>query len=498
MKIRSSGILLHVTSLPSRFGIGDVGPEAHRFADYLERAGQTWWQVLPLSPTDSGHGDSPYHSVSAFGGNPLLISPELLAQDGLLDEKDLPPSRDFPSGRVDFELAREAREPLLDRAYERFARQGRGPDFQAFCQKHARWLDDHAMYVVLKEKFEGRPWNEWDKGVRNRRSASLKKIRRELAAEMDRERFFQYVFFDQWHRLKRACSQRGITLFGDLPIYLPYDSADVWANPGLFRLDKGKKPVAVSGVPSDYFSETGQLWGHPVYDWEAQEKAGFDWWASRMGHNFDLYDVVRIDHFRGLVAYWEVPAGEETAINGEWVEAPADKLFAALARRFACLPVVAEDLGTITADVREAMQRFEFPGMRILLFAFGDDFPHGSFLPHNNIRNCVVYTGTHDNNTARGWYEDEAGPGQKRRLALYLGRKPNGRTLHHEMVRMAMASVADTAIIPMQDVLGLGGECRMNRPAGGGDNWTWRLKPGQATRASARRLRKLAETYGRL
>jgi 4-alpha-glucanotransferase len=497
MNRRSSGILLHLTSLPGRFGIGDLGPWAYRFVDFLVECKQTYWQILPLTPIDPDHDYSPYHSPSAFAGNPLLISPERLVQDGLLRETDLGTVPDFQAGRVDFAAATAYKEKLLKRAYDRFQDRGGDDQFDRFCRRHAGWLDGYVLFEALRSYYNGDSWGQWPVEVRDRNSGALSAVQHELAERLEALKFRQYLFFRQWSDLRRYCRRKHIQIIGDLPIYLPYDSEDVWRYPELFKLDEDKQPTVVSGVPPDYFSETGQLWGHPVYRWEALKKTNYAWWLRRLRHQLDLFDVVRIDHFRGLVAYWEVPASEKTAINGKWIPVPVDDFFNRLMRQNACLPIIAEDLGTITADVREIMDRYRLPGMRVLLFAFGDDFPHGAFLPHHHVKHCFIYTGTHDNNTVKGWFDNEAAAVEKKRLSRYLGRQVSATGISWEMIRLAMMSVANTAIIPIQDLLGLGGEARMNDPSKTRGNWHWRLDDDPITPELIRRLREITETYDR-
>jgi 4-alpha-glucanotransferase len=500
MTIRSSGILLHPTSLATAHGVGDLGPAAYRFVDFLAAAGQSLWQVLPLTPTDPAHGNSPYHSTSALAGNPLLISPELLVQEGLLTPSDLADAPSAGGHRVDFEAMGAFKQRLFDAAFDRFQQKAgpHSPRFERFCARQDFWLEDYALFAALKDHYDGRCWVEWPLEIRRRSRADLSAVRQELAAAVQREKFLQFVFFRQWLQLKDYCRQKKIKIFGDIPIYVHYDSVDVWCRPELFKLDENLKPTVVSGVPPDYFSRTGQLWGHPLYRWDAMQDDGFGWWIRRLQHSLQLCDMVRIDHFRGLVAYWQVPAGDETAVNGKWVSAPVDDFFHHLRRKFACLPIIAEDLGTISADVRETMQRYRLPGMRLLLFAFGEDFPNGAFLPHNHIRHCLAYTGTHDNNTVRGWFESEATAQTKANLRDYLGRQVPVDRLPWELIRLTMMSVADTAVIPMQDLLGLGADARMNNPSGLGANWCWRLAEDPAAPELTRRLREMTRTYGRL
>jgi 4-alpha-glucanotransferase len=497
MNRRTSGILLHLTSLPSPFGIGDLGPEAYEFVDFLEATKQRFWQILPLSPTDPQYDHSPYHSTSAFAFNPLLISPELLRREGLLEEAELDEVRSPLEDRIDFPAVCRAREGLLDRAVRRFRDRGPRKDFRRFCERHAAWLDDYALFTVLRARFEGRPLHAWPDEVKHREPGAMDRARRDFADELERIRILQFLFHRQWTALKEYGADRGIRIIGDMPIYVEYNSADLWTRPDYFLLDEDLKSYVVAGVPPDYFSETGQLWGNPLYRWDALERNDFDWWMRRMEHNLALFDIVRIDHFRGLVAYWEVKASEDTAMNGRWVEAPATAFLEQLAERFPDLPVIAEDLGVITPDVVEIMDRFKLPGMKPILFAFGEDMPTNPYIPHNLVRHCVAYTGTHDNQTARGWFEREAGPGERERLFAYLGREIEAGEVSRELMRLVMMSAADLAIIPIQDLLGLGGEARMNDPSTMKNNWRWRLGGAYDTPEVRRTLLALTETYGR-
>ncbi|OPY05384.1 MAG: 4-alpha-glucanotransferase [Syntrophaceae bacterium PtaB.Bin038] len=497
---RRSGILLHVTSLPTPYGIGDLGPGAYRFADFLHRAGQQLWQMLPLSPTDLLTGCSPYSGSSAFAGNPWLVSPEKLVEDGLLTRQDFTRVPRFPAGRVDYRRAAAFKESLLSEAWRRFSACSGGLryDYEHFCRAEGRWLDEYATFRALKTIFGRTPWNRWAEGFRTRRMRVLAPHVREIAPLVEEEKFRQFVFFRQWAALRAYCRGRGIRVMGDLPCYVRHDSADVWGNPALFKLDPDGRPAFVAGVPPDYFSRTGQLWGNPVYDWDAHRRSRFAWWVGRVRHNLKLFDLLRIDHCRGLISYWEVPAGSRTAARGQWVPVPAQGLFRAVMREAPRGTLVAEDLGTIPPDVREALDRLGLPGMRVLLFAFGSESGSEHHAPHRHVEKDFVYTGTHDNNTARGWFETEARKEEKERFFAYLGRRVPAARVHEEMIRLAMMSVASTAIIPMQDVLGLGEEARTNRPAGKGGWWRWRMPPGVPDRRLERWLRELTETYGRV
>jgi len=497
MRKRGSGILLHITSLPSPYGIGDLGPEAYRFADFLTEAKQCFWQILPLSPTDPTHGNSPYQSISAFAGNPLLISPDLMVRDGLITQSDVDTLPDYPKDGVDYGAVISLKDKLFYLAHERFQRGSNRHEYEKFCARNSFWLDDFSLFMALGAHFSGKAWTEWPQEVRDRNPEALESLRNKLHGAIEKAKFLQHVFFQQWHSLKAYCNQRGIQIFGDIHIYVIHDSADVWANSGLFKLDDERKPSVVAGVPPDYFSETGQLWGNPIYRWDVLKDTGYAWWSQRLQHTIKLFDLIRIDHFRGFIGYWEVPAGETNAVNGRWDEAPGEDFFNALLRRFPQLPIIAEDLGVITPDVREIMHRFDLPGMKVLLFAFGEDLPANPYIPHNLERNCVLYTGTHDNNTARGWFEREASLETKKRLFHYLGREVQADEIHWEMIRLAMMSVASMVIFPMQDILGFGEEARMNRPATSDGNWKWRLLADQITPNLTKNLLEMTEIYGR-
>ena len=497
MDRRESGVLLHVTSLPSSFGIGDLGPEAFRFVDFLAGARQSCWQILPLNPTDTAFGNSPYHSVSAFAFSKLLISPKMLVKDGLLRESDLAAARGGSRLRVDYPRVTDRKTRLLERASKAFLDRPKRAAFADFCEANSGWLEDFASFVAFKDRFKGQPWTAWPPAIRDRKPEAMASLRRALRREIETEKVQQYLFFRQWSALRDHCRERGVRIIGDMPIYVDHDSADVWADPGIFKLDRRRNPVAVSGVPPDYFSATGQLWGNPLYRWDALKTRKFDWWVRRMGHNLGLFDLVRVDHFRGLVGYWQIPAGDRTAARGRWRKAPAYDFFERLRRTFRPLPVIAEDLGVITPDVRKVMEHFGLPGMKVLLFAFGDDDPSHPYLPHNYDRNCVVYTGTHDNNTVRGWFEKEARPKEIRRLVRYVGREVDASSVSWELVRLAMMSVAGLAVLPLQDILGLGANARMNKPASIKGNWEWRVARGRLDGALAGRLAEITRISGR-
>ncbi len=493
---RASGILLHPTCLPGPYGIGDVGPEAERFIEFLAAAGQRLWQVNPLGPT--GYGDSPYSGHSAFAGNPLLVSPERLMADDLLGPDDLREAPSFPVDRVDFGWVIGWKRQLLERAWQRY-RDGAGEvareRLEAVRQQPdvAGWLSDFALFMALKEEHGGAVWNTWEPGAARRDPAALRQWRGELAERVGFHEFVQCLFRAQWAALKELAAERDIAIVGDIPIFVAYDSADVWANRGLFELDESGAPLAVAGVPPDYFSATGQLWGNPLYDWERLAERGFDWWVERFRVTLTLVDEVRLDHFRGFEAYWRVPAGESTAVNGEWVTAPGAELFETVGQALGSLPIMAEDLGVITPEVEALRDRFAFPGMKVLQFAFIPGSEAG-YLPHEYPANAVVYTGTHDNDTVVGWWATREGA-ERARVVRYLGREPD--EIHWDLIRLASASVADTVLIPLQDVLGLGSEARMNTPGRPGGNWTWRLSPDLDLAAAAARLHELTDIYGR-
>ncbi|MCA1630569.1 MAG: 4-alpha-glucanotransferase [Acidobacteria bacterium] len=503
---RASGVLLHPTSLPGRYGVGDLGDEALAFADFLADAGQTLWQVLPLGPT--GYGDSPYQCFSAFAGNTLLVSPERLVEDALLDESDLDAAPRFPSDRVDFGEAIKFKNRLLARAFDNFKRAARAApraEFAAFRRRESAWLADYALFRALKDARGGAVWNEWEPPLMRREAGALAGARVLLREKIEAHEFSQFLFFRQWAALRDYCRARGVRVVGDVPVFVAYDSADVWAARHLFKLDEGASPRVVAGVPPDYFSATGQLWGNPVYEWDARRSEVIDWWVGRVRATLSLVDVVRMDHFRGFAASWEVPAGDKTAERGRWVESPGRELFAAITRELNDPPIIAEDLGVITPDVEALRDEFGFPGMRVLQFAFGGDAANRD-LPHNYHPNVVVYTGTHDNDTTVGWFNSAAGRDSTRDAARiererkfcldYL--KSDGAEIHWDFIRAALESVADTAITPLQDILGLDSRARMNLPASTEGNWSWRCEPGALTRELSARLRGLTELYGRI
>jgi 4-alpha-glucanotransferase len=490
---RCAGLLLHPTSLPGPYGIGDLGATAYGWVDALVRAKQTWWQVLPLGPT--GYGDSPYQCFSAFAGNPYLISPDALVEDGLLRREDLD-AADFPVDRVDFGRVIAFKIGRLARAWENF-QAGTAPtlrhEFDAFCAEQASWLDDFALFMALKDAHGGGSWLGWDRALAEREPAALARAAEKLQAASREHKFRQFLFFRAWRALKAYANARGIRIIGDVPIFVSSDSADVWGHPEFFLLDAHRQPVVVAGVPPDYFSPTGQLWGNPLYNWEALQQADYEWWADRLRATFELVDVVRIDHFRGFEAYWEIRAGERTAERGRWVNGPGAALFEKLEHALGRLPIIAEDLGVITPEVEQLRDQFHLPGMKILQFAFGGAVEN-RFLPHMYGHDCVVYTGTHDNDTTRGWYV-AADEDERDLFRRYVG--TDGRDVAWEMIRLAHASVADYACVPLQDVLNLGSEARMNFPGRPAGNWGWRFRREALTGAVLDRLGAMTELYGR-
>ncbi|ABB37311.1 4-alpha-glucanotransferase [Oleidesulfovibrio alaskensis G20] len=502
MNVRSSGVLLHITSLPSGYGIGDLGPAAYRFARLLRNTGQLYWQFLPLGPTSPAIGNSPYSSPSAFAGNPLFISPELLVQQGVVAWPDIQvadhaPLYDDPA-RVEYDRVERHRERVLRAAFERNSHTLPSDGFYAeFCRQNNAWLDDYARFVTIKRAHGGAEWRHWPAALRNRDDEALAAWDEDNAREMEYERFVQYLFFRQWDALHAYCRELGVVLVGDVPIYVTYDSADVWANPEYFQLDASMDPVYVAGVPPDYFSETGQRWGNPVYNWQAMRQDGFRWWIDRMRHNFRLADVVRLDHFRGFAGYWQIPAAEKTAVNGRWVDAPGMELFSAFGRAFTSLPIIAEDLGVITADVRELKNTWNLPGMKILQFGFSGDLTRNPDAPFNHERRCVVYTGTHDNAPVRAWFTQEAGDEERFRLGEFVGHSVREEDAHHAFMRLAMAGVADTVVFPLQDVLGLGAESRMNTPSVAEGNWAWRMNADQLEAYHYERFAAMTRFFGR-
>ena len=494
---RAAGVLLHPTSLPSRYGIGDLGRHAYTFVDFLEKSGQSLWQVLPLGPT--GYGDSPYQSFSAFAGNPLLISPDKLVEEAYLPAEavqDVPP---FPDEQVDYGWVIDYKLRLLAQAFHHFQASSTSEQREAFAgfqEEHAAWLDDFALFMAVKNyhvEEAGGVWNSWPEAIARRTPAGIETWSEKLADEIAMQKFFQFLFFEQWLALKAYANEKGIRIFGDVPIFVAFDSADVWANPDLFYLEEDGAPTVVAGVPPDYFSETGQRWGNPLYRWQKMKERDYGWWARRLEMVLTQVDLVRIDHFRGFDAYWEIPASETTAVKGRWVKGPGSDFFEVMRARLGDLPIVAEDLGVITPEVEALRDQFTFPGMKILQFAFGGE-RNSDFLPHNYEPNSVVYTGTHDNETTRGWYWN-ASDGEQDHVRRYLAR--SGDDVVWDLIRLAHASVAVMAVIPMQDLLDLGNEARMNFPGRAGGNWQWRYTESMVTEPLSYRLREITALYGR-
>jgi 4-alpha-glucanotransferase len=492
---RTSGILLHPTCFPGPDGIGDLGEPARRFIDFLVDGGQEIWQILPLGPT--GYGNSPYMSFSAIAGNPLLISLDLLAEQGWLSLEDLHRRPGFDLDFIEFDRVIAWKMPLLRKASHTFREKAsvkQQTQFESFCHVKAHWLEDFALFMAILEAKPGTVWTDWPKPLRDRDEEALQQARQDFADEIYCQKFMQFEFFRQWIALKEYANQNHVQVFGDIPIYVAFNSSDVWANPHLFQLDAEKQPIVVAGVPPDYFAETGQRWGNPLYDWKALEATGFVWWIIRLRESLELVDLLRIDHFRGFANYWAVPAEEETAENGKWIDGPGAKLFTAIHDALGNLPIIAEDLGDIDQSVIDLRHQFDFPGMKILHFAFGggSDNP---FLPFNISPNSVVYTGTHDNDTTLGWYQ--AAPDYEReRLHQYLGcNGPDG--VVWDLIRLALSSVANQAIIPFQDLCSLGTDARMNLPGTAEGNWGWRYRPEALTGEYSDRLRSLTQIYGR-
>lgn len=493
---RFSGVLLHPTSFPGPDGIGDLGPEAYRWIDFLKGSGCQLWQILPLGPT--GYGDSPYQCFSAFAGNPFLVSPLLLLEDGLLSLDDLRDRPKFPAERVDFGPAIIWKNTILDRAYvnyELLTRPSRLIDeFESFRAEHRAWLEDYSLFMAIKESQNGEPWNLWPKPLKFRETSALEEFSREKRSQIEKHQFSQFLFFRQWNALKQYAHAQGIQIIGDIPFVIAQDSADVWANPKLFLLDAELNPTVVAGVPPDYFSADGQLWGNPLYDWPVHKANGYQWWKDRMASVLGLVDKIRLDHFRGFAAAWNVPYGKLTARQGEWVKGPGIELFEELQHAFPKLPIIAEDLGVITPDVEEMRDRFELPGMKILQFAFTGD-PEDDFLPHHYPVNCFAYTGSHDNNTAKGWY-DQASAREKDFCRRYLN--VSGEDIAWSMIRACWQSVARYVVAPMQDLLSLGAEARMNLPGSQSGNWSWRMPPNALTEQLKKRLWEMNLLYSRL
>ncbi len=482
---RSSGVLLHPTSLPGPYGIGDLGPSAYKWVDFLSESGTGLWQVLPLGPT--GFGDSPYQCFSSFAGNPYLVSPDLLLQEGLIHANDLVEVPKFPTAKVDFGKVIYWKLDLLNRSYLQFQNRSDKSlqkDFNTFCEKHTNWLDDYATFMALKESQGGKPWGKWPPSLRDRDSGALDVFRQENEFAIQRQMYLQFLFFRQWDELHLYANQKGIRIIGDIPIFIAHDSADAWGHRELLNLDETGQPNVVAGVPPDYFSKTGQLWGNPLYLWEVHARDNYQWWMDRLQSTSSLVDIIRLDHFRGFAGYWEIPVGEQTAENGRWVPGPGPDFFHRVKEVFAELPIIAEDLGEITPDVIQLRDQFDLPGMKILVFAF-DSGESNEFLPHHYSENCVVYTGTHDNDTAAGWFK-RIEEGERSFAQRYLN--SSGEDIAWDLIRAAWSSAAVFAIAPLQDLLSLDNKARMNYPGNPSGNWTWRYTDSDLTTALKERL----------
>jgi 4-alpha-glucanotransferase len=488
---RSSGILLHPTSLPGKYGIGSLGLHAHNFVKYLAQAGQKLWQVLPMGHT--GYGDSPYQCFSIFAGNPILIDLEALQANNLLSAKDLETDLTFPDDRVDYGMVINFKREMLHKAYDKFLTMNTPDAYTTFVKQNDSWLQDYALFIAIKEHFGGQPWWDWTDDFRLKNKTVIKAFVEKHQKQINFHKFVQYWFYKQWNEVKVHANQKGISIVGDIPLYVAHDSADVWSNNKVFQFDEKLRPLKVAGVPPDYFSRTGQLWGNPLYDWDYMQKDGFKWWIERIKSTTDLYDIVRIDHFRGFEAYWAVPFTDDTAMNGTWEIAPGQELFETVKKELGDLPIIAEDLGIITPEVEALRDNFDFPGMKILQFAFHSDDGSG-YLPHNYTRNFVVYTGTHDNDTLRGWF-DSLEPHIRRKVLDFVDATEKNVT--DKMIRLAWSSVAKMAIIPLQDLMDIGSKGRMNVPGTPGGNWQWRFVEGQLTHKKAEWLNHITRMYNR-
>jgi 4-alpha-glucanotransferase len=498
MKItRASGILLHPTSLPGPFGIGDVGKSAFAFVDFLAKAGQRYWQILPFGPT--GYGDSPYQCFSAFAGNPLLIDLFDLVEKTLLSPHDLESIPDFPKDKVDYGWVMYYKYPLLRKAFENYKNHpchAVQQNFARFCEKQWYWLDDYALFLTLRDVNDCKVWNQWDWDIAVREVDALAYFSEKLAFEIEEKKFWQFLFFDQWARLKEYCQSQHVRIIGDMPIYVAYDSVDVWANRDIFHLDDEGKPTKVAGVPPDYFSQTGQRWGNPLYRWDYLQKTGYPWWVERFRSQMENVDLIRLDHFCGFESCWEIPAHHKTAEHGRWAKVPGEELFNSLRADLGSLPIIAEDLGLITPEVRQLRERLGFPGMAVLQFAFGTDDETHPYLPHNYTSNLVVYTGTHDNDTLLGWIHETSSDQERNRMMDYL--KSDGQALHWDAIQCVMDSAAGIVLFPLQDVFGLGNEARMNHPGKSSGNWQWRFVEDALSADIANRLYHITQQGNRL
>lgn len=496
--MRRNGMLMPISSLPSKYGIGCFSKEAYEFVDVLKKSGQSLWQILPLGPT--GYGDSPYQAFSTFAGNPYYIDLEALIEDGYITLEECG-AADFGDDEeyVNYEKIYHARFLILKLAYERIKESGGldEADYLAFKEKESAWLEDYALYMAVKNRFQGRSWDEWAEDIRLRRPEAMAYYKEELKDEIEFYEYLQYLFYTQWMELKAYANENGVQIVGDIPIYVAFDSADTWANPGLFQLDGENRPVAVAGCPPDGFSATGQLWGNPLYKWDYHRETGYAWWVQRVEHCFKLYDIMRIDHFRGFDEYYAIPYGDKTAERGHWEKGPGMDLFNTIRYRLGDLPIIAEDLGFLTDSVRKLLADSGYPGMKVLQFAF-DSREDSDYLPHNYGRNCVVYTGTHDNDTLQGWYQCISNEDKEMALTYLNNRATDAADIHWDYICLAMRSVADTCIIPVQDFLGLGTKARMNTPSTLGGNWAWRMRRGAFTDELMEKIHELTRVTARL
>ncbi|MBF0386075.1 MAG: 4-alpha-glucanotransferase [Candidatus Omnitrophica bacterium] len=495
---RSSGVLLHISSLPSEYGIGDLGPRAYQFVDFLSESKQLYWQVLPLNPTEPFCGNSPYSSPSAFAANTLFISFDILLKDGYISKDDFPSAASLFSDKVHFEEVIASRQKVFDSAFRNFINKKiKLRDFEDFLKSNASWLDDYALFMTIKSEMEGAIWTSWPQGFRDREESSLLGFAEAHSEQILKEKFLQYLFYSQWDALKSYANSKNVKMIGDIPIYVSLDSVDVWKQNEIFQLDENKRPIFVAGVPPDYFSQTGQRWGNPVYNWEELKETNFEWWIERIRFNLKNFDIIRIDHFRGFVDYWAIPVQEETAVNGHWEQVPTDSFFSSLKKSLGDLPIIAEDLGMLSYEVKAKIESLGFPGMKILVFAFNGNLNENPYVPNNFGENAVVYTGTHDNNTVVGWFKEEAGNEAKINLLKFLDREVSIKNIHWEFIEMAMNSKANLSIIPLQDILGLGSLQRMNIPGTPSGNWEWRYPPNSLTSDIKAKLAELTINYNR-
>jgi 4-alpha-glucanotransferase len=498
---RASGILLHITSLPSDFGIGDLGFWSYYFADLLSESNQSYWSILPLTSTSPQYGNSPYQPTSAFAGNTLLISPELLFKDGLLTEENVETLKSL-FGNVSYRAVKKKKEMMIKKSFQSFNQMSRDStkisriDYEIFCSENSHWLDDYTLFKAIEDTLE-KPWYLWPNHLRDRNENELVRKKKELKKLIDKEKFAQFLFLKQWSSLKKYCHLKKIRFFGDLPFYVSYDSADVWSHPELFKLNDAKKPKYVSGVPPDYFSKNGQLWGNPTYDWHELKKTRFQWWVNRIQHNLKFCEVLRFDHFRGFTATWQIPASNKTAKKGRWIRSPSKSFFTVLKSFFPNLPFVAEDLGLITQNVVDNLASLGIPGMRVLIFAFNGESDNPNS-PENHPENSVVYTGTHDTNTVKGWFLEEASYLEKNQFFKSIGKKVLQNQISYEFIKLALSSKAKLAIIPLQDLFSLGSEARMNYPAKSYCNWEWRVKSEQLKKKNFEKIKVLTISSGRL